>query len=120
VFNPFLTRSFVRSAWRLTVPDEASVSVTLGVRTAPGAAFTSYTLYHAKRRPGEHRHNVDPSLALQSLSWLLWKDDLDAASAPAPKPNDRITDAAGVHWLIDSVEAHLFGEVFHCQTTRAR
>lgn len=118
--SPFINPGFLRSVWRLVVPDSASVAVAFHSRTAPGATFTVYYLSHAKRRPAERRSNMDPALANQHISWLIWADDLSAVSAPRPKPNDKIVDEAGVSWTIDDVEHHLLDMVYHCNSTRTR
>lgn len=115
-----ITSWLYRTSWRFVVPGEASVAVTFGSRQAPGATFTNYSLTHVKRRPGEQRSDMDPAVATSSLSWLIWQDDLDAVSAPRPKVSDKLTDSSGVSWIIDRVEHHLLGQVFHVFTTRAR
>lgn len=118
--SPFINRWFLRSIWPIVVPDNATVPVTLSVRTAPGAAFTNYSLTHAKRRPAGRKTDNSPAIAHETLSWLIWQDDLDAVSAPTPKVADKITDGDGVSWVIQDVESHLLDEVWHVNTVRAR
>lgn len=103
------------------VPGQMVYAATLGVRQAPGATFASYALTHATLHPASRRYDAPPALGQQTLSVVVWQDDLDAAGAPAPKVSDRIVFASpAVTYLIEGVDSHLIDSAWFCSMRKAR
>jgi hypothetical protein len=116
-----LNRRTVRSVWRRLNPESESVTFKVRGTSDTTATYTSYTVDYAKRFPESRmEYSTDGVVVatLGSCKWHLWKENLDAASAPIPKGGDIIEDSDGIGWVITSVDKHLFGEVYHCETAQ--
>ena len=122
-----INRAADRNTWRI-YPADCIEPVTFGSRqvvAGSDSSFLSYALPRARR--GKLEKTFADGKAVDRITWQVWQESLDNAvpvanppapppplPAPFPKKGDRITDGAGLIWLIDTVESKLFADGWDC------
>ncbi len=115
-----INRTRLHSIQRRVCPNPEAV--TLRVRKATdGAGFDDYALAKAyQREPGAALDMGEPVVTTaDTRRWQVWRETLDAASAPDPKIEDIIRDASGVNWIIKSLNYKLLRECINLMCQRA-
>ena len=121
--------STVRDLWQRLPPDPEAVtfSARAGDDGDGPATFSSYTLSAKGMRPKARQVAVGGSLVVRrTRHWQMWLPLMEQAAAvapaslpcPSPNPGDRITDADGGVWNIDSVDERIFGVCWLCEATK--
>lgn len=91
-------------------------SVTLGIRGANEAAYTSETWDHCRRTPSQKDLSIQMMVSFgeQSIDFELYK----TTESATPKIGDRITDAESVVWQIKHIAVKMQQKVFRCTCIR--
>jgi hypothetical protein len=96
------------------------VSVTFHKRGHDQAqgSITDYTVTaRQKRIPASGETFSGYLTADNHCTFQIWRESLDAVTAPAPNIADQIS-FKGITWHIHTVTTQLFGEVFNCDCER--
>lgn len=114
-----LNRYTTRTIWRSCSPETEAVTLRVRGDGDQSAEYTDYALYHVEvghARGDEQAAGGMVVAGLRSRRFSVWQDDLDAASAPAPKVGDLLTRSRdGSEWVIQAVENGLFENGFGCE-----
>ena len=91
-------------------------SVTLGIRGANEAAYTSETWDNCRRTPSSRDMSLQIAMSFgeQSIDFELYK----TTESATPKIGDRITDADSVVWQIKHIAIKMQQTVFRCTCIR--
>ena len=113
-----LNRANTRTVWRTCSPGLESVVLRSRSASDATAEYTDYTLYHVQVELIGYSEGAVSGVVQSRLKrrlFSIFQDDLDQASAPAPKVGDLISQTDdGEEWVIQDVGESLLGNEFPC------